>query len=999
MKKLLAACTAALRAMGLAGGRASSLPSRRATSRPRLTKVIAGSTTAVLAIGLVVVGVAAPASAHSASIISSDCSVLTVNLTAYAPSVAAVPAQGYTEFEWTKTDTQTRTTSPGSGWVKGAAVSWEYQQSNGQLRWEDSATWNAQPNNNSTGWQLTGNVKYTWTKVTTQWAKTTPDPDWTKTGNTRFHETQAAVPAKTNHVKVTIDSVVKADVDFSATYSSTFTYLNSTSAHNWNVKVTAWDDTQYNVDKSGVSTPCATPATPTYNAAACTAPGVSGNGSYTIPTVAGIKYQTRTGGLADGSGNGYSDQAAGTYTLATGTTIHVIAAGTTGFTLTGAAGPWNFTGTGAGACLSVVTTGVPTFAPEACTGPGSSAAGSYVIPATTGVIYSVSVNGGAFAIATAGPHTAADSDVISVKADAASGYSLKGYTEPWTFTFADSGQCLVKATPVEPTIVSIEKCGTLGSVTPASTTGVSYLVTPAGVTSGAYTVTATAEPGYYIAQDATREWSGNLGKHTECVTPAQPEATAAACDVESGSVTSGYITLPATEGVSYLIDGLDAGPGDHGVKPGLHTVSALADTGYTLEGEFSWSLTVGATGDCFIPVQPAAATPSAEVCKYDSGTLTSGYITIPAAEHVTFKVDGATYTAGKHELAKGDHTVIVTADEGYILVGLASYKVTIDGAGECLTPVTPGNPTAQDQACDLVGGVTDGYITVGDLTNVDYTIDGVPVITVKTIVVPGAHTVVATAKDGYRLIADGEGLVSWKLTVAAAGSCDLPTYAAWDASASATDQLCGVLEPKSGAISVVFPADEPTAVRYFIGQQELTSATTDVAPGTYTVTAVPRYENDTILGTHSWELTVAAAGTDCGELPTFAAWDASASATNQVCNAGSAKSGFISVVFPADDPSAVRYFIGQQELTTANTAVAPGTYTVTAVPRDANDTVLGDNTWTLTVAAVGSVCSELTTLAFTGAYGNLGGMLMLGMFLLIGGAGVYTSTRVRIRKN
>ncbi|MDQ1553494.1 MAG: hypothetical protein QOK46_572, partial [Microbacteriaceae bacterium] len=127
---------------------------------------------------------------------------------------------------------------------------------------------------------------------------------------------------------------------------------------------------------------------------------------------------------------------------------------------------------------------------------------------------------------------------------------------------------------------------------------------------------------------------------------------------------------------------------------------------------------------------------------------------------------------------------------------------------------------------------------------------------------------------------------------------------------------------------------------------------------------------------------------------------ASASATNQVCNAGSTTSGFISVVFFADDPSAVQYFIGDRELTTANTAVAPGTYTVTAVPRDPNDTIDGTSTWTLTVAAVGTVCGELTTLAFTGVNGNnLGGMLMLGMFLLIGGAGVYTSTRVRIRKN
>jgi hypothetical protein len=301
--------------------------------------------------------------------------------------------------------------------------------------------------------------------------------------------------------------------------------------------------------------------------------------------------------------------------------------------------------------------------------------------------------------------------------------------------------------------------------------------------------------------------------------------------------------------------------------------------------------------------------------------------------------------------------------------------------------------------------VVGGSITVGDLTNVDYTIDGVAVTHLATVVDSGEHTVVATAKEGYRLedAPDGDvdenGQITWTLTVAAAGSCDLPTYAAWDASATATDELCGILAPTSGTISVVFPLDDPTAVRYFIGTTELTSATTNEAPGTYTVTAEPRYPNETILGTNSWTLTVAAAGTDCGELPTYAAFDASASATNQLCTAGSTTSGFISVVFPADDPSAVQYFIGDRELTSANTAVAPGTYTVTAVTRDATDTILGQSSWTLTVAAVAAACGELTTLAFTGVNGNLGGMLMLAMFLLIAGAGVYTSTRVRIRKN
>jgi hypothetical protein len=887
-----------------------------------LTKVIAGSTTAVLAIGLAVVGVAAPASAHTPNF-SSTCSVLTVNLSDYSASVPAKAAEGYTEYNWSKTTTVTKTQvgSPGTGWVQGDAVQWEFQHGTSQghtsTAWHDSPTWNSEDNQNlSDGWVLTGNIQYTWTLTTTQtqWAQISPGSGWVK-GASRFVVTKAAVPAKTNHVTVTIDGVIKADVDFSTSYSNTFTYANSTSAHNWRVQVTAWDGSQYNEDTSGTSKPCATPVAPSYTAAVCTGPGTSGDGSYTIPTVAGIEYQVRLGGTSNGSGGGYADKGAGTYALVVGTTIHVIADNLNGFTLTGDDGPWNFTATSAGACLSDVTPAAPTFTAEVCTTPGDSTAGSYVIPATTGVVYSVKINSAGYVTKAAGTYTAADGDVIKVQAAAASGYSLTGYTIPWTFTFADAGQCLAKATPVAPTIVTIVKCGTEGSVTPATTTGVTYTVSPAGVTSGQYTVTATANTGYYFAQDATKEWSGNLGVQTDCVTPVKPAVTDAVCDVATGTLTSGTITIPATTGVSYVLDGFTATTGEHKVRPGNHTVSALAVNGYTLEGDDSWTLTVVAAGDCFTPVTPAAATPSAETCVYATGALTSGYITIPVAEHVTFTVDGGSYDAGNHDFAKGDHTVIVIADAGYVLVGSASYVVTIESAGECLTPVTPTDPSAQDQVCDLEsldGGVTDGYITIGDTEFVDYTIDGHPAVAGQNVVDPGEHVVVATAKDGYRLDPQSETSWTWTVTVAAADNCDFNP-------------------------------------------------------------------------------------------PTLAEFEASASATNQLCTAGSTTSGFISVVFPevipADAPSAVRYFIGDQELTAANTAVAPGTYTVTAVPRDPADTIIGDNTWTLTVAAVGASCGELKTLAFTGVNGNLSGMIMLAMFLLIGGAGVYTSTRVRLRKN
>jgi hypothetical protein len=54
--------------------------------------------------------------------------------------------------------------------------------------------------------------------------------------------------------------------------------------------------------------------------------------------------------------------------------------------------------------------------------------------------------------------------------------------------------------------------------------------------------------------------------------------------------------------------------------------------------------------------------------------------------------------------------------------------------------------------------------------------------------------------------------------------------------------------------------------------------------------------------------------------------------------------------------------------------------------------------WTLTIASPSAACGELETLALTGADGNMGGMLMIALFLLLGGAGVYTASRVRSRE-
>jgi hypothetical protein len=312
-------------------------------SPPGKPSLIRRAIAAVAATGLVSIGLVAsslPAEAHTPRV-STTCDALTVDLQSYQYR-AAVPAQGYTEYEWTKTtvDTKTSIDSPGDGWVQGDAVAWEYVDKHGRTRWEDSATWNAESNPQSFGWELTGNVKYEWSKTTveTTWAKNSPGSKWTKTGQERFHETAPAQPEKVNTVVVTIDGTQVANTTFATSFNHTYNYDSKYVSHTYNVAVTAWDDPTgshgWTKTFTGSSTACEQPTTAdatanvTVTPATCTDPataapsdvvnatltsstGTTGPGDYSFTFTAnsghtfadGTSTETFTGTLAGPIGN------------------------------------------------------------------------------------------------------------------------------------------------------------------------------------------------------------------------------------------------------------------------------------------------------------------------------------------------------------------------------------------------------------------------------------------------------------------------------------------------------------------------------------------------------------------------------------------------------------------------------------------------------------------------------------------------------------------------
>jgi hypothetical protein len=182
------------------------------------------------------------------------------------------------------------------------------------------------------------------------------------------------------------------------------------------------------------------------------------------------------------------------------------------------------------------------------------------------------------------------------------------------------------------------------------------------------------------------------------------------------------------------------------------------------------------------------------------------------------------------------------------------------------------------------------------------------------------------------------------------------------------------------------------------------SAKTLLVPGDYTVSATAD-AGFVLAGEHvgPWHLTVNAFDGVCSQGPTLASLPTAVSSTNQVCSAGVATGGSITVAQIGGNDNqfaqGVSYFIDGVKVTSVTTVKASGTYHVTATVDNPQDTIDGDSSWTITVAAPSTDCAQLKTLAFTGADGSMGGMLIFALFLLLGGAGVYTASRFRSRES
>ncbi len=448
--------------------------------------------------------------------------------------------------------------------------------------------------------------------------------------------------------------------------------------------------------------------------------------------------------------------------------------------------------------------------------------------------------------------------------------------------------------------------------------------------------------------------------------------------------------------------------------------------------------------------QPEQVTPTAFATQYScvDNAVSGGYITVDlSVPGVTYSIEDGSgnpvafdgTTGRTAALPAGDYSVAgvdANADDLYTATPL-DQSLTIDEFTEDCTelptfPNWPASVTVVDESCvdyTVIDGTIDVVFPEGSEENpnpiryfIDYEGENEQELTEESTVVPaGDYVVTAVVTDPNDSVNDSGTSAEFPVTVQGvdADACtELPTYPNWPASVTVTDEACVQFTVTDGAINVVFPEgseENPNPIRYFIdyegeNEQELTEESTVVPAGDYVVTAVVTDPNDSVndSGT-SAEFPVTVQGVDAEEcdieFPTFPNWPASVSTTDEVCGPFDVVSGSITVTFPTgslENPTPVRYFIDyegadEQELTEETTQVAAGSYVVTAVVTDPNDSVNDSGTsdeFTVVVAGQDAdECGELETLAYTGASDLTGAFGLAALLITLTGMGMVVARR------
>jgi len=548
---------------------------------------------------------------------------------------------------------------------------------------------------------------------------------------------------KHNTVKVWIDGAVVTDnPDFGASFSQTYPFSTGHASHTYRVVVTAYDDSKYSFDTGVVTVngceTAVTPAAATSTDPYCTAAGTVGGGGYAIPPQqSGVQYQLW-------NGSAWVNIGAGSFGADPGAVIKVQAIATTGYKFAqGATASWTFTLSSPDASKCVVPVAPTADASECSATPGSSTA-TYTVPeAPAGYDY--------FLEGSATPSTGGTVDVttfpttIVIVAKANPGYSFPtGTTTTWTFTFSSPGDCHVPVAAGDPVFIDggcdVSGNPVAGSYTVLLADHVHYVAsvnggapTPlvAGVKNPAQpgdsvVITPIADTGYVITPAIGSEHLSHV-----FATPGlckadfiKPAATSQSCIVtgsggqlDSGvthTLTDAFITIPSladSPHVTYYINDDAAAPGKHVLKPATYVVSAVANTGYFLQGyNGPWSEVLTSAEPCSNLITHPLVSPLAS--QHQLGCFANGSYTlsnsINDAAALTWTVNGSVVSPGTYA-ASSAGTVTVHAAANGPAYGLEKDAIT-DWTFHFVRPTRCDLTTLA-----LTGSTPTGWIVLGYL--------------------------------------------------------------------------------------------------------------------------------------------------------------------------------------------------------------------------------------------------------------------------------------------
>jgi hypothetical protein len=250
-----------------------------------------------------------------------------------------------------------------------------------------------------------------------------------------------------------------------------------------------------------------------------------------------------------------------------------------------------------------------------------------------------------------------------------------------------TGPCTKAATAAQPTFNNGTCTTPQPSYTIPDVEGVAYEVNGAVVAPGTHpaqpgdsiTIEASAKSGYTLG-GSTSKWQFTFAAlPTNCA--AVPTDTMPSCASPHGSYT-----IPATEGVTYFVNGQQTAAGTYTAKAGSTVeITAFGSNGQALPGASSWTFRFPAATGCTAHV-PAFA---------DNTCSRQGSYTIPGTTNAHYSVNGVAVSTGTHRATAGTTlTIRASAQPGHTLAGVTAWTHTFPDLPQCAADSPPHSPNA-----------------------------------------------------------------------------------------------------------------------------------------------------------------------------------------------------------------------------------------------------------------------------------------------------------------